>query len=122
MDTSEQFIKMCETSGLQPELQPWHVMESNRDLFYDFGDVWYAYTIGEGKEQTLVKVKVFTQDQLQEMVGKQAYDLVRQFYLWCFDNCLDVCNYSMEQLWLSFVMKEKYSKQWLTDSQEWVSI
>ena len=29
---------------------------------------------------------------------------------------------SMEQLWLAFYMKEKYSKQWLTSKQEWVKI
>ena len=29
---------------------------------------------------------------------------------------------SMEQLWLAFVMKEKYSKQWSADEQEWVVI
>ena len=27
-----------------------------------------------------------------------------------------------EQLWLAFVMQEKYSKQWLTDKKEWVKI
>ncbi len=60
-----------------------------------------------------------TQDQLQEMVGKQAYDLVRPFYLWCFDNCLDICNYSMEQLWLAFYMKTEHGKTW--DGNKWVT-
>ena len=34
------------------------------------------------------------------------------------------CNFvdgdSMEQLWLSFVMSEKYSKQWNSEKEEWI--
>ncbi len=62
--------------------------------------------------QNLSAVWLPHQDQLQEMMHKQAYDLIRPFYLWCFDNCIEVCNYSMEQLWLAFVMKTCYNKEW----------
>ena len=69
------------------------------------------------------------QDQLQEMVEKfkrgKHIDL-----FWMMKALHDfqvIYTYglgitSMEQLWLAFVMKENYSKQWLTDKEEWCKI
>ncbi len=120
MDTSETYIKMCEKSPLQPDLQPWHMMESHKDLFYDFGDVWYAYSVGEGKDMVLIKVKLFTQDQLQEMVKGQhesTWLLIARLWEWWSVREVPARNVSMEQLWLAFVMKEKYNKTW--DGEKW---
>jgi hypothetical protein len=61
------------------------------------------------------------QDQLQEMIkiGNDIGTLYR-FYKWIAlkstKNMYQVLN-TMEKLWLSFVMKEKYHKIW--DGQEW---
>jgi len=73
------------------------------------------------------------QDQLQEMIlddeqyesssiklKLSAYGLINKFGLWTKDN-LEYINgllYSMEQLWLAFVMKEKYNKIW--NGSEWL--
>jgi len=66
------------------------------------------------------------QDQLQEMVLDPTiiegdyYPIPRmlhEFYLWLKD-----CRYpnvSMEQLWLAFVMYEKYQKKWDSEKEEW---
>ena len=58
------------------------------------------------------------QDQLQEMaeyrsIGKNL-ELLSEFWntKYCYDNFT-----TMEQLWLAFVMSEKYSKKWIDD--EW---
>ena len=63
------------------------------------------------------------QDQLQEMVELPRPKLVTEFYT--FAVCSEVegvlaLNYyrSMEQLWLAFVMKEKYNKTW--SEEEWL--
>ena len=68
------------------------------------------------------------QDQLQEMVicpsgclttWIQSFLKFAQKKLKWKSSIKDI---SMEQLWMAFVMKEKYSKQWLTNEQEWIKI
>lgn len=67
------------------------------------------------------------QDQLQKMVGKKKADvLLIDLVNWTQDNIQFYKsgvirrlypNASMEQLWLAFVMKEKYQKTW--NGKEW---
>lgn len=69
------------------------------------------------------------QSQLQYMLGTK-YTLIRwieRFCVWArstrFDGEISSYSYnfdSFEQLWLAFVMKEKYSKQW--NGKEWITI
>ena len=81
-----------------------------------------------------------TQSQLQEMAGLELQELVEDFYqfamcswaaqedddVFCkFDRSLsfhygDIEIASMEQLWLAFVMNEKYDKVW--DGEDWVTL
>ncbi len=67
------------------------------------------------------------QSQLQEMVftepdlADKLAEMISYFYGFCMTPYRQSFT-SMEQLWLAFVMKERYSKQWLTNSQEWVKI
>lgn len=64
------------------------------------------------------------QDQLQEMVKdkyKTLAELILYFHAWAFPNAytnLPNKPDSMEQLWLAFVMKEKYNK--VRDGENWV--
>ncbi len=65
------------------------------------------------------------QDQLQDMVKNEeefgcdwSDDLIDRFYYW--HSKYGVANWSMEQLWLSFVMFEKYSKRWA--GKDWEAI
>lgn len=66
--------------------------------------------------------QLYRQDQLQEILGFEIYEF------------LDICSESdgimwqalhdyatsMEQLWLAFVMKEKYEKVWDQIKKDWV--
>ena len=69
------------------------------------------------------------QDQLQEMLefptGSFKYnfwDALADLYEWSFsanwEKFKDYIPLSMEQLWLAFVMKEKYNKVW--NGEEWI--
>ena len=65
------------------------------------------------------------QDQLQEMmyddiINKPHY-LLNQFYQDWYSKEYNVfLNWSMEQLWLAFVMHEKYHKIWNPEKEEWI--
>lgn len=144
MDTTETYIKMSKGAwGIcwRPtvnfsEVNPKTFLITNRgnhSFVITSEGSWYYRDF-----QGLVELK--TQDQLQEMVKDvfpdgvwKPFDVFKNFWYWFakWDNWGEEPNLyfdvpclaqSMEQLWLAFVMKEKYSRQWLTDSQEWVKI
>ena len=104
MDTSEQYIKMCEKAK-EIQGQRWgHITDDN---FWDNQRLPWAVWLPR-------------QDQLQEMVKEK-------FTGWTYPGvlnklqkfCFEISYYnSMEQLWLAFVMKEKYSKVW--DGENWI--
>jgi len=59
------------------------------------------------------------QDQLQEMIKSiSAFGRLKRFYRFVYFEENRRHEWSMEQLWLAFVMKEKYEKVW--DGTEWV--
>jgi len=126
MDVSPEYIKMCEKAE---EIQQQIPMESNREppnLYYCPDDDYLscAYTV----------TKVFTnpvywlpyQDQLQEMVNDKplCFVLLRLLYNWSFthyaDKAAKLYPSTMEQLWLAFVMKERFGKIW--SGEEWKSM
>ena len=134
MDTSETYIKMCEKAE--------EIQEQARTNGIEYGDYIYVTATNDFVRYTgeveLVRgekgykyapfgvIFIPRQDQLQEMVGdweKQieilddwlgnAYDPPSfKGNYWCINNLT-----SMEQLWLAFVMKEKYNKVWTNN--EW---
>ena len=107
MDTSEQYIKMCDT----PEIQEEH-------------DITPEDFLGSPNGPFAESIWLPRQDQLQEMVGSDMGELYHIFW----KNMSVVSSYertpytdkctSMEQLWLAFVMKEKYNKTW--DGDKWI--
>lgn len=64
------------------------------------------------------------QDQLQDMVKDEPRNLVIDIYDWTEESLLNGIEAekftSMEQLWLAFVMSEKYNKKWIKEN--WVRI
>jgi hypothetical protein len=91
-----------------------------------------------GKESRCVSVAELTrehcvwlprQDQLQEMIGGSPYNNVKNSMFSILDDLHrfaftpnifnDFIPLTMEQLWLAFVMKEKYSKVW--NGTDWVT-
>jgi len=131
MDTSEQNIKMCEKAveiqALKPTKFDWlgncyfgttHFHSENEPSL--FGTVGF-------KLANVDAVWLPRQDQLQEMVvklGGTLESLLTDFIDFCqlmSDDGTYVtyvyCCASMEQLWLAFVMKEKYNKVW--NGEDW---
>ena len=62
---------------------------------------------------------LFRQDQLQEMVDGDWIESFITFMWWYQDENTEIYK-SMEQLWLSLVMKEKYGKTW--NGEEWINV
>ena len=117
MDTSETYIKMCEKAWkfLKPDIPIGELLFSRRlrMLYVLDGKVvhWRESVNTSNSDRAF---PLLEQDQLQEMIGN-------------YENCLALIDRydqessvdydypevkSMEQLWLAFVMKEKYSKVW----------
>ena len=135
MDTSKEYIKMCENWDLQS------------DRVAQVGD-YYVFSIRSGKDgEPFVITKGYSsdpnyytwlprQDQLQEIMEKHYEDRTTKLYLhYEFHNFLEskylnisaqnafilLMNMfedcSFEQLWLAFVMKEKHNALWT--GEEW---
>jgi len=142
MDTSEQYIKMCEESD---EIQKSIKDDGNYFCFRALNGeyckcsfVYGAVAPGYGIDGKRVEYKVTflpTQDQLQEMLlpdpnAKDAWgspieiDRKIDYVFWLVKRFSDslqeikCSNRSMEQLWLAFVMKEKSNKVWRNN--DWV--
>ncbi|OFY39626.1 MAG: hypothetical protein A2Z69_00325 [Bacteroidetes bacterium RBG_13_44_24] len=62
------------------------------------------------------------QDELQGMIakhGEKSFALLEMLWNWWIksENCVGYCE-SLEQLWLAFVMKEKFGKVW--NGEDWI--
>jgi len=72
-------------------------------------------------------ILLFHQDQLQDMVKtnyKNLSELIYFFWAWMERKCVEkIFGFnSMEQLWLAFVMHEKFKKIWNDKKKNWVII
>ena len=124
MDTSETYIKMRLATipdlglgnSILNRLNLSHIGDS---VWVDSKGDWYYYTNVTRDDNTDVVVcQLERQDQLQKMVERDCpLALLNDFYRWI--NLTDIAGFddSMEQLWLAFVMKELYQKNW--DGKEW---
>ena len=129
MDTTKEYIKMCEKAVEIQKLR----CEVYSKLYC--GDFYKG--IG-GKVRVCVEASKYLdkgvwlprQDQLQEMLpdrfsNRNPAILAEKFSKYIGKElakstlgALDIIHYSMEQLWLAFVMKEKYNKTW--NGKEWI--
>ena len=115
MDTSETYIKMRVAArsdllmGVPIEC-PCNLTVN--DVWVDSKGDWYYSTEDES-------FQLERQDQLQEMVEGTHVEKLGRLYRATVAMVLYPSG-SMEQLWLAFVMKEKYEKVWSGDS--WISI
>lgn len=144
MDKSEKYIKMCEKAEkIQKEWKPkiWDIIH-NKQLGLPFATIDACKTIGgricayitgasvgiitqqpTGKKHSLI-VWLPTQDQLQGMVGQgeildRFYKFVTNPYHKKIDLIPDELFLIFEQLWLAFVMYEKYGKIWSDEKEDW---
>ena len=120
MDTTERYIKMCEKA---------EEIQTLIDMFQLGNFLWrgkaYLYEGCVCDKVPYFKVEEVwlpRQDELQDMIIKVVdYETTavlenrfHKFLVW-----LDEWDFtSMEQLWLAFVMREKYNKVW--NEEEWI--
>ena len=140
MDTSKQYIEMCRKAVEIQDREP-----EQFDLYYPNGIYIYHTLRAGGAPDSYQFQRGFDmggancvykddigcwlprQDQLQEMVLKKDRYLTGMFYnLYEFsrehlysDDGNTLIFHSFEQLWLAYVMKEKYNKVW--NDKEWVN-
>ena len=127
MDTSETYIKMCEKAG---EIQKLWKPNEEFDLAYCEYCHKCHRILGEHKDSYIWLPR---QDQLQEMVSpnkERLAGLITAFDVFLYNegerlpegenhlNSIETHYTSMEQLWLAFIMKEKYNKVW--NNGDWV--
>ena len=127
MDTSKEYIEMCRKAV---EVQDaWDFKDG--DFLYDkkYGvEVWSGYDAWGWPGPPRIPPNpawIPRQDQLQDMLfqllGKTFVYWLDRFYKYAenqesHESMIGGC-YSMEQLWLAFVMHEKYGKTW--DGKDW---
>jgi len=141
MDTSEKYIKMCSKATEIQEIKKNAGYYVSGDFVYcDNIDIIHIASYEEGfainesapidinfpfSGKLLKTVFLPRQDQLQEMVIPEEvssnWDWMRKFILKTGSRYyIDFS--SFEQLWLAFVMKEKYNKVWDEKQEDWVKI
>ena len=108
MDTTETYVKMADCPEIQ-EPERWLLFKPRKldCIVWSGADVFF-----DGKDKLIWLPR---QDQLQEMIlaNSPYYHKLRMLYeSWIKGLGFEKNFTSMEQLWLAFVMKEKYSKQW----------
>ena len=115
MDTSEQYVKMCDEEEIQGI---WNHEQH-------FLDRPHSYIVDNGRSGWTWLPR---QDQLQEMVSERLKK-IRIGIDWYFGDQWRMIYYddplkhyvihggTFEQLWLAFVMKEKFNKIW--DGSKW---
>ncbi len=95
MDTSEQYIKMCDC----PEIQGDKVAIRDKDYFISVETKEGAYLVWLPR-----------QDQIQEMLKAHYQKHLKILYDFSLTVSWDIN--SPEQLWLAFYMHEKHGKMW----------
>ena len=115
MDTSDTYIKMHLALPDELKQEP-----SEGDYFYNL-DTGEAGKLGEVYFDTSKLIRLYEQDQLQDMVKDNwaVWWLERRFHAW-FSEVIWGREHpftSMEQLWLAFVIKELHQKKW--DGKHW---
>ena len=122
MDTTPKYIKMCVCSEIQ-DIIP-RMIDDTGIKYIDGAAHILKYHIGLGKLIWLPR-----QDQLQEMVSDRLLGLqtvcavLHDFSITEGEGLQFTMNDgSMEQLWLAFVMHEKFNKVWDDKKEEWVHL
>ncbi len=135
MDTSETYIKMCE-SAEEIQEQKENIAKGDYWCWSSYPGQTYWKTdnyplpkIRSTKHHTAERIWLPRQDQLQEMVKRYSLaELCCDFEVFATSRYQDTENTtaflftSMEQLWLAFVMKEKHNKVWGGEGWNYCSI
>ena len=136
MDVSETYIEMCEKAiEIQRMISRKAKMSGEHTVYCRGHHTLVSWVCGEFEcaqcpdewevgDSIDGWVWLPRQDQLQEMCQPIAIDeLIRRFFeryhRWFMSqDAPTACHVSMEQLWLAFVMKEKFGKVW--NGEDWI--
>ena len=121
MDTSRAYITMCAMAG---EIQALHDLEHG-DYYEISGKIEILYRPNAAPRNIVGTVWLPRQDQLQAMAfsGREAsIASILRFAAWCQEKLAEGAGrpsviVSLEQLWLSFLMDERFGKCW--NGQGW---
>lgn len=144
MDESKEYAKMCKEAI---EIQSMRFADhANYEENWESGDFYYndgcyvfeSWSLDHqgGLDYEDLHTWIPRQDQLQEIakeVFAQVGDRITHTLIYEFTSDIrdhsdgNITEYyyqftSFEQLWLAFVMKEKYDKRWNTKKKEWVKV
>jgi len=126
------YIKMCEKAAEIQELRPIGQDWELGDFCYykaKYGKVFGVTGSSNGYDVYIIEhesgeIFLPRQDQLQAMIELKGHKLTQDLFR-IFTNWIYTHNYkwnlfygSPEQLWLAFVMNEKYSKTW--NGEDWI--
>lgn len=120
IDTSEQYIKMCDNKKIQDSLP-------KEDDFYICFIQHGKYYIQMQPRKKIIrypgryrKIKLPTQGQIKEMIKPRSrlYFLLKDIQVFQVKHTTSIGIETMEQLWLAFYMYEKHSKVW--SGEKWV--
>jgi hypothetical protein len=137
MDITSKYIKMCEGSkkyiNKKEEIWDWYYDKESETLEV-IGSLNTAHSMGNNYHKD--EIPLYRQDQLQEMIldNSDPYNLAMAFGTWIDptygykgEDKVKRAHYvmsfdSIDQLWLAFVMHEKYGKMWDNEKDEWLDI
>ena len=128
MDTSKEYVKMCDCPEVRDMIQK--IIESDRKRRVEtrarFADTQYSIripdmttpdvTIYNEKDDYLRRVDLLSQDQIQEMMGHTQPGILAADGITL---QLALKHDTWEKFWLAFYMFEKHSKKW--DGEKWLS-
>ena len=122
MDVSKEYIAMCEKaveiqeyrSGEFWEMGDWYVIRRNVD------PVFYVASEHNSDSRTPSPHEIWLprQDQLQEMMPDPRPMMLEELFHDWFEEYGCRWDWSWEQHWLAFVMKEKLNKTW--HGEDWI--
>jgi len=117
---TDNFIKMCEQAkeiqqAWKPKIGDYFLELLTKSInIYTDG---FAFLPQHNVPLSILYIWLPTQEQLQEMISGdfKTVLLIDDFYNFAIENLLPFD--SMNELWLAFVMKEKWNKTW--DGKKW---
>ena len=130
MDTSKEYIKMCDCE----EIQKQHYLLSDEELYaypihsHPDNTIYLHCQRSLGHKERLEVIWLPRQDQLQSMFKLCSFSLLMKFcraynlqepYCSSDHNVVFFDAWSIEALWLMFFMKEKHNKIW--NGKEWTN-
>ena len=111
---------MCEKAK---EIQELWIPQNGDEIFDTLDYKPWIISLDDGWKPEIDDIWLPRQDQLQDMVTYSVwFEKLYRFYDWLQKENYNPTKWitfsSIEQLWLAFVMKEKYLKEW--NEKDWV--